>query len=476
MRGRLLNTGNRSVVLINPRATYVDEIAQKCYPPMHLLYLAAALRESGYAPLVIDANAFRMSDEEILREVRSAAPLLVGLPLYSEVLKQVRDISDGIRRQLPDVAIVLGGPHATAIPEQTLSQFSSADHVLAGEAEESLPALCGALCSGSGTSGIPGLYSREKPGTASGSPPGIPDISTIPHPARDLVARAYDEKRYYSILVRQRPLDTLFTSRGCPFHCGFCYNFRFQYRARSPEDVVQEMAVIRDGGIRNIEICDDTFTINEDHAAGILDLVIAEKMDVSLRIKSRVDVFTERLAQKARQAGVYLVAFGMESGSQQILDAMCKGIKLEESARACELARRFGILSHSSWVLGYPGETLETVEETMRFILKHRPDTLNMDVLLPYPNTPAYELAQSSGTLMGEWSPDAESMPWVRLPWAPERKVLDAACRKVLRRVTFSPHYMGSFSKIILRNANLPLFRYALQETMNLCFRGKRLR
>jgi radical SAM superfamily enzyme YgiQ (UPF0313 family) len=443
---------------------------------MHLLYLAAALRARGYVPSVIDANAFRMRDDEILREVRSAAPLLVGLPVYSEILKQVRDITVRISRELPGVPVVLGGPHATAVPEQTLSQFSSADHVLAGEAEESLPALCDALCAGTEVSGIPGLYNRAKTGAASGLSPGIPDINTIPHPARDLVARAYDEKRYYSILVRQRPLDTLFTSRGCPFHCGFCYNFRFQYRARSPGDVVQEMAAIRDGGIRNIEICDDTFTINEDHAAGILDLVIAEKLDVSLRIKSRVDVFTENLARKAKQAGVYLVAFGMESGSQRILDAMSKGITLEESARACELARRYGILSHSSWVLGYPGETLETVEETMRFILKNRPDTLNMDVLLPYPNTPAYETAQSAGTLMGEWSPDAEELPWVRLPWAPERRLLDAACRKVLRRVTFSPHYIGSFSRIILRNANLPLFRYALQETMNLCFRGKRLR
>jgi radical SAM superfamily enzyme YgiQ (UPF0313 family) len=280
------------------------------------------------------------------------------------------------------------------------------------------------------------------------------------------VSRAYDEKRYYSILVRAKPVDTLFSSRGCPFRCGFCYNFRQKYRYRTPEDVVDELTRIREQGIRDVEIADDTFTGRHGRAMEIFDMIIAEKLDISFRIKSRVDVFTEELARKARQAGVYLVAFGMESGSQRMLDAMHKKTTVEMNAQAIALTRKYRMLSHSSWILGYPGETRESVEDTLRFIQQHRPSTVNLAVLRPYPNTTAYEIAESTGALVGQWHPDAEQMPWIRLPWANEKKTLDDLCRNLMRKVYFTPHYVTSFGNQILRHANWKLARYAWQEML----------
>ena len=297
-----------------------------------------------------------------------------------------------------------------------------------------------------------------------GPPAEYPEVEAIPRPRRDLVAEAYRRKLYYSIMVRARPVDTLFTSRGCPFHCGFCYNFRRKYRYRTAADVVDELTSIRDRGIRDVEIADDTFTGLPHRAIEIFDLIIREKLDVSFRIKSRVDVFTEELARKARQAGVYLVAFGMESGSERMLHAMNKRTTLEMNARACALTRKYGMLSHSSWIIGYPGETPETVAETLDFIRRHRPSTVNLAVLRPYPKTEAYEIAAASGALVGDWDPDAEEMPWVRLPWAPEKRILDDLCRKIKRRVYFTPHYAASFAGQILRSANWKLAQYAGQE------------
>ena len=299
-----------------------------------------------------------------------------------------------------------------------------------------------------------------------GPEPVFPEIDRVPRPARDLLQRAYREKRYYSILVRRRPVDTLFTSRGCPFRCGFCYNFRRKYRFRTPEDVVDELTLIRERGIRDVEIADDTFTGLGERAMRIFDLILVEKLDVSFPIKSRVDVFTEELARKARQAGVYLVAFGMESGSQKMLDAMNKRTTVAMNARACELTRKYQMLSHSSWIIGYPGETPETVAETLDFIRANRPSTVNLAVLRPYPNTAAYELARSSGTLAGDWDPDADRMPWIRLPWAPEKKVLDDLCRRLTRKVYFTPHYATAFAGQILRHANWKLAESAAQETL----------
>lgn len=455
---------SRTVVLINPRATYYDQIAQKCYPPMHLLYLAAALREGGFDPLVLDANAFRMTDDQIAEQVRAIRPLVVGLSLYSDILGQVRDITRVVRSAAPASRIVLGGPHVCAVPEQTMAQFDQVDYALIGEAEGSLPALCEALIGADPVDRIPGIVFRADGKVLRGPPAEFPDIHRVPLPARDLVAGAYDQKRYYSIMVRSQPVDTLFTSRGCPFQCGFCYNFRRQYRYRTPEDVVHELTLIRDRGIRDVEICDDTFTGNRRRVHEIFDLISREKLDVSFRIKSRVDVFTDELARRARRAGVYLVAFGMESGSQKMLDAMNKKTTVQMNARACALCRKHRMLSHSSWIIGYPGETPETVAETIDFIRTHHPSTVNLAVLRPYPATAAYEQAAAAGTLVGDWHPEAESMPWVRLPWAPRREVLDELCRSCMRKVYFTGHYAAAFAAQIVRNANMKLARYACQE------------
>ena len=453
-----------SVVLINPRATYYNEIAQKCFPPMHLLYLAAALREAGFTPVVMDANAFRMTDEEIARHVRDAEPLAVGVSVYSDILPEVRDLVVQVRRVTADAKIVLGGPHVSAVPAETLEQFEEADYALVGEAEETLCELCRRLLDKTSVDDIPGIVFRKAGKPVVGPEAVYPDPARIPLPARDLVRNAYDEKRYYSIMVRRRPVDTMFTSRGCPFHCGFCYNFRRKYRYRTPEDVVEELTWIRQRGIRDVEIADDTFTGLTERALKIFDLIIAEKLDISFRIKSRVDVFTEQLARRARQAGVYLVAFGMESGSQKMLDRMNKRTTVELNARACELTRKYKMLSHSSWIIGYPGETRETVSETLDFIRRHRPSTVNVAVLRPYPKTEAYEIAKSTGCLIGDWHPDAEGLPWVRLPWAPEKKVLDDLCRRIQRQVYFTPHYVASFGSQVVRSANWKLGQYAAQE------------
>jgi radical SAM superfamily enzyme YgiQ (UPF0313 family) len=464
---------DKKILLINPRATYVNEIAQKCYPPMSLLYLASALRKKHFEPIVLDANAFHVSDTEIIDCVKRERPLVVGISLYSDILPQVYNILKQIRGSCPNTTLVLGGPHATALPSQTLEEYFMVDYVLTGEAEETLPQLCEALTTNTPVDYVPGIVYRKNKQVIEGPPYQLPKVEAIPLPARDLVEKAYAQKLYYTLMVRQRPVDTLFTSRGCPFKCGFCYNFRQQYRGRSPEDIVNELVTIRERGIRDIEICDDTFTAARSRAITILDLIIREKLDVSFRIKSRVDVFTEELAQKASQAGVYLVAFGMESGSQDILDRMNKKTTVAQNARACELTRRYRMLSHSSWVIGFPGETRDTIQETLRFILKSKPSTVNIAVLRPYPNTEVFFMAKESNCLVGSWSPHNKNVPWVRLPWITDKKELDDICKKMMKRVYFSNYYALSFAFRILKNLNWTLARYAAQETMKLIPRKK---
>ena len=240
----MIRAVNRKIVLINPQATYYNEVAQKCFPPMQLLYLAAALRDQHFDPVVLDANAFRLPDEEIAESIRGHAPLAVGISLYSDILRQIRDLTRLVRNACPESYIVLGGPHVSAVPVRTLEQFSEADYALIGEAEQSFPLLCEKLAASDAVAAIPGIVYRREGSIHMGPPCVFPELHQVPRPARDLVDRAYREKRYYSVMVRQKPVDTLFTSRGCPFHCGFCYNFRQDYRYRTAEDVVDELTRI----------------------------------------------------------------------------------------------------------------------------------------------------------------------------------------------------------------------------------------
>lgn len=453
------------VVLINPQAEYAAEVAQKCYPPMGLLYLASALRDAGQGVSVIDANAFVLPDEDVARNVARSRPVLTGIPVYTEILPKVASLIRAVRAAWPSGKIVLGGPHATAIPEKTLAQFPGADFVLAGEAEQSLPALLKAVAGGGALDRVPGLYFREGGGLGKGPAFALPGVSGISPPARDLVEEGYARKRYHSLLVRRRPVDTLFTSRGCPFSCGFCYNFRHRYRTRTPEDVLSELVSIRSRGIRDVEVTDDTFTVDEARAIEIFRLIRKERLGISFRIKSRVDVFSRAIAQEGRKAGVYLVAFGAESADQRILDAMNKRITVPQIAAAVALAREYRIASHTSWVLGYPGETPESIEAMVRFIAKTKPTTANIAVLRPYPDTAVYRQARDEGALVGDWDPETGEIPWVRLAWTPARKTLEQACAKALHRVYLRPYYLGAFAWMIASNANTTLFRYAWQES-----------
>jgi len=228
--------------------------------------------------------------------------------------------------------------------------------------------------------------------------------------------------------------------------------------------VLDELVRIRDRGIRNVEIVDDHFTADRRRAMRIFDLIIRERLGVSFRIKSRVNVVDEELLAKARQAGAYQVSYGAESGVQRILDAMNKRIKVEDIAEACAMTKRAGLAAHTSWVLGYPGETPETIARTVDLIIRIRPTTANVALLRPYPETGAYLEAKQAGMLVGEWHPDAGGYPWVRLPWVKTRADLDAVVKKAVRRIYYRPHYVRAFGGEILRNANWMLAKYALQE------------
>ncbi|MBC8450649.1 radical SAM protein [bacterium] len=454
------------VLFINPRATYAGEIAQKCYPPLNLMYLCASLAEAGHEAKIVDANAQNLSDDEIVSEAARWRPGLVGMPVFSTISHHVYKLSDMLRKARgADAVQVLGGPEASAIPDETLKWFYHVDYVLRGESEKSICQLCEAIEGRRSLDRVDGL-SHWGEGRVVHNRDAEParDLDRTPRPARHLAEDAYRDGLYYTILVRHRPVDTIITSRGCPFRCGFCYNTNHTYRFRSPEDVVDEICQIAARGIRDIEICDDTFTANRKRAARIFDLIRKEKLGLSFRIKSRVNAMDGELMRKAKAAGVYIISFGMESGVQEMLDRMNKRIKVEQIAEAVRMCRAAGIMSHGSFVIGYPGETPATVKRTVNFIVGVKPTTVNVVALVPFPNTQVYQEAKDAGWLEGDWDPRTGYVPWAKLPWMETRADLDRVARRARQKVYFRLYYATVFTREIVRNFNLPLALYAKQE------------
>lgn len=455
----------QTVLLINPCATYSNEIAQKCYPPLNLLYLARALLRAGVQVHVLDANALALPRDQTVALARQLRPDLVGIPLYTEILSSVHRLAQSLREALPETRLVLGGAHASALPRETLDQFPAVDFILAGPAERSIVQLSEALSGARGLVDVEGLTYRADGAIAQTAlaAPGrqLDDVGT---PARELVQKLYDRGLYYTLLVRTRPVDTLVTSRGCPFACTFCYNQDHAYRHHSVDHVMDEILSIHGRGVRDIEIVDDTFTFHRERALEILGRIIKERLPLSFRIKSRVDVIDPEFVRTARRAGVYMISYGMESADDEILRRMNKRTTVEQNERAARLTMEAGIACHTSWIIGHPGETPESIARTIDFIVKVKPTTAQIGLLRPYPQTTVYREAKDLGWLRGEWRVDSDEYPWVQLPWVRDRTHIEGIVQRAVRQIYFRPHYLRQFATMAIVNVNTTLARYAMQE------------
>ncbi len=455
------------VVLLNTRSKNPEDIQQKCFAPVNLMYLASSLMDNSYPPEIIDANASGLTDDDIVKKINRIQPDLIGISLLSEIFIPSYHLIRNIKKSCPSASIVLGGPHASALPKKVLEEFHDADYVLSGESEKSIVQLCRVLENKTDVRQVRGLYYRENGKIISNEPADkIQNLDEISHPARILLEDEYLDKKYYMILVRQRPVETIITSRGCPYQCRFCCNISSKYRPRSPENVLEEIVQRYEQGITNFDFADANFTFDHNRAMTIFDLIKKEKLNISFRIKSRTNSITKELVKKAKDAGVYLISLGMESGSQKILDRMNKKTKIENNIIACKTVMNAGLKLNTGWIIGFPGETPESIKQTVDLIIQIKPTTANIGVLVPYPGTDVYEEAKSNNTLMGDWSVTADFIPWVKLPWINTYADLEGITRRAKNKVYYRPYYMANFTKEILSNVNVTLGKYLLQETM----------
>lgn len=408
------------VLLINPpksRPDDVEFVTDTVTPPMGLAYLAAVLEQAGHKVEVIDAPAVSADFSRIRSAVKSLKPGLVGITATTPYIFDALKVARIAKQVYPDAFVVLGGPHPTLMPVETLQAESNVDAVCIGEGERTIVEIAEKLesCNTVNLSEIDGIAYR-----INGRPvvnrrrPLIKDLDSLPFPARHLLPM-----NCYKAFGARGPLGTIITSRGCPFGCAFCATPRIWgrvFRARSPKNIVDEIEdFVSKYRSRHIEFIDDIFTLNKRRVVEICREIKSRGLDILWGCSSRVDTITNELMKLMKSAGCYIIYFGVESGVQRILNRLAKGVSLEQVKRAFKWAKEVGIQTVASFILGTPGETLEEMKKTLQFAKSLDPDFAQFSILTPYPGTQIYEEIRKQGIeLDGDWANYTGTRPVIK--------------------------------------------------------------
>lgn len=373
------------------------------YPPLGLGYLAAVAEQDGHDVRIHDFGLYPSQPlDKDAQEVIDNKPDLIAITSmttsYHYVEQLVERLKDGL-----GAPIVIGGPHATSLPDATLAN-PNIDYLVYGEGEHVWQEFLRSQDSGAACwDQIQGLwYKRDGKIIPGGSRKPIEDLDALPFPSRHL----YDLAQYPLYAPNGEPMITVLSSRGCPYNCSFCFKgiVGRSYHQRSPENIVAELRQVHEAyKIRNFYFIDDLFTIDVRRLEKILDYFIDQRLDFRWRCLARVDRVTPDLLKKMYRAGCRQIHYGIESGNDEVLRKTAKHINLQQVRDAVRWTEEAGIRSKGYFILGLPGDTEDTMEETIEFAASLELTEAMFSIATPFPGTRLWtELVERNpGTVYG---------------------------------------------------------------------------
>ena len=431
------------------------------FPPLGLAYLAAVLEQNDFEVKVMDCPVCEIDHEKLKADLASFEPTLIGVGSMTPTIESALKSARVAKEACPDAKVVIGGPHATFMDRETLAEEPATDVVVRGEGEETLLEIVKQLPSLPKLEDVKGVTFRKN-GQIIRTPdrPFIQNLDALPRPAYKYIP--IDKYR-----IMGKRLLPIMTSRGCPFQCSFCVAsqmFGAGFRGRNPKNVLDELEWLRDEyGAEGIAFQDDTLTFNRKRILDICNGIIDRKIHLPWGCGTRADVVTEEILDKMQKAHCNEVCFGVESGCQEIRDALKKKVSTEQIENAIKWAKAAGIFVTVSVILGYPGETKETLQQTLDFVRKVEPDDVWLCHATPYPGTELRALVESNGWKMSEdWTLYNTMHPIFEDPLLPAEEI--AKMRKTFYDKFYSPRYVlrqavkgylkgNLYSKIMARTA-----------------------
>ena len=383
------------IAFINPPYLHIyGKIAagKHCSFPLGLGYMASYVREHGHTPAIFDIEAMPYPFAEIWQQILRFKPDLLAITSVTANFTQAKFLAEKAKTEI-GCLVIMGGPHVAALPEVTLQAVTGLDAVITGEGEEPLRILADQFDATGKVdfASVPsacfiahGEFQRSAPLRL------IENLDSIPYPARDLV-----DMSWYSLpphFQRGKKSATILSSRGCPSQCTFCGNLIHgrNFRFNSPDYFVSELQMLRDKyGIRHFHVVDDCFSADPERVHDICRLILDRKLtDITWFIFGRVDTLQdEKLIAGMRRAGCVYVLLGVESGSEHVLEKMCKETSLDAVRTCCKLLRKNRIAYFNSFMIGNVGETEEDVMKSIAFAKELKSVMAGFSIMTPFPGT-----------------------------------------------------------------------------------------
>lgn len=379
-------------------------LIQPCYPlsftvvpPLGLGYLASSLRDAGHEVQIVDCIAKNINVKTIQELVKKEQPQLIGVTILTIYFKEARELISKIK-ECSSAYIIIGGHHVTALPIESLEK-TGADFAVVGEGEETIVELANKIVTNQAYSDVKGIcYKSVKGRIIVNSPRSLIDnLDNIPFPAWDLFGLRSYPYVPHGIFNRRFPSVGIITSRGCPFDCTFCavkLTFGKKLRTRSAKNVVDEIELLSSKfGVKEFHFEDDNFNASKVHAMGISQEIIDRKLDISWSCPNgvRIDLLDEELLRKMRESGCYKLSVGIESFSQSILNRAKKHLDINLVPDQIRLIKKAGLEVEGFFILGLPGESEETICNTIKFALDLPLDFARFHLPIPLPGTEIYD-------------------------------------------------------------------------------------
>jgi radical SAM superfamily enzyme YgiQ (UPF0313 family) len=398
--------GDRYGVRAGSRWPFTSRVEQGGYLsyipfPFFLGYATALLEKNDVVVKLIDAIAEGIDNNRYLDRIREYGPDLI----VHETSTPSFDVDIAIAREARDVSgaqLALCGPHVTIYPKEVLGEHSFVDYILLGEYEATLLDLMKSLENNSELTDVKGLAFRSNKGIIVNPRRTLVNLDDLPWPAyHQLPMLNYND----SFAGIPTPMVNINASRGCPYRCNYCMwphvmYAGHNYRVRNPKDVVDEMEwLVSEYGFKSVYFDDDTFNIGKRRILGLCQEIKSRGINIPWAIMARADISDEETLRGMRDVGLYAVKYGVESGSQELVNKAEKNMDLNKVKETVRITKELGIKVHLTFTFGLLGEAKETIRQTINFAKELSPDSIQFSITTPFPGTTYYETAKKRGLI-----------------------------------------------------------------------------
>ncbi len=428
--------------------------------PIYLSYTVAVIEEAGFDVSFIDAIMDELEIDEFAQQVQQLNPRLALVETSTPSIDFDLETAAATKELSPDTFVALIGSHVTFFDREMVADHPAVDAVVRGEFEYTAADLARALDNGGNLSQVSGLTYRDADGDVQRNPdrPLFEPLDKMPFPARHIVK----DSGYRAGIYSGGQPTAMISSRGCPYRCTFCLwpdiLYGHKFRARSAQNVVDEIEeAVRKFGHDEIYFDDDTFTIDRQRVMDICRLINERglEQEVEWIAQCRVDTVDREMLEAMKAANCGYILFGVESGSPKMLKKMKKGITLDKVREAFKLTRELDIKTQAFFLFGMPGETPETIRETIEFAKEINASSTQFAVAIPHPGTALYEECRANGWLTSEnWADYTSESSLIETPWLSAKEVEEARVQ-AYREYYYRPKYIVGEALKVRRLADI---------------------